>query len=95
MIISLRVQLDDEAGAGGVGFVDAERAVHLGGEQGTDGKAQAVALSEITHIGEGLEQGRNQFGVDGLAAVGDDELDVVRAALLGLKGDIRDLLGSC
>ena len=80
-----RVQLQHEACALCVAFVQRQATVHADGHQGTDGQAQSVALRQVLDFAEGLEKfGALLFG-DTAAGVRHDELVGVCAAFLEVE----------
>ena len=70
----LYLQDEDEAAAFSVVFVDGEAAVQLAGNKCADGKPQSVALRQVLHLVEGLEEVLFLLVGDARAVVGHDKM---------------------
>ena len=87
-LLSLGFESEDEAGAFGEFGVNGDFSVHLGCHQLADGQFKAIALGEVAHFQEGLEDILTLFLGDGAAGVADQELVLVGAALLEFQTDL-------
>lgn len=83
----LCVQLQYEACAFRIAFVQRQVAVHADGNEGTDGQSQSVALRQVLDFTERLEEVPALFLGDAAAGIRYDELVRVRAAFLEVEGD--------
>lgn len=81
----LCVQLQYEPCSFGVSAVQRQATVHLGGNQRADGESQPVALRQVFHFGERLEDVFALLLGDTATGVADDELVGVCTAFLEVQ----------